>query len=110
MLAAPPAPLKARENGGHFGLGWDVVLPSGDGIRFSKNGGVPGIHAYIEHLPGGLDWVVLLNGGQHRRTNRPRWASAPSGSARRSSGRTQWPQRDLFQRHSTSGRPSATLS
>ena len=26
MLAAPPAPLKPRENGSHFGLGWDVVL------------------------------------------------------------------------------------
>ena len=64
MLAPPPAPLRPRNNGAHFGLGWDVVLPGRDGPRFSKNGGVPGIHAYIEHLPNGVDWVVLLNGGE----------------------------------------------
>ena len=109
MLAAPPAPLKPRENGSHFGLGWDVVLSGSDGIRFSKNGGVAGIHAYIEHLPGGLDWVVLLNGGQHEEDQ-----PSPLGFCTRRlrqaiQGTKGWPQRDLFQRHSTS-RPSATLS
>jgi N-acyl-D-amino-acid deacylase len=110
MLAAPPPPLKPRENGGHFGLGWDVVLAGGDGVRYSKNGGVPGIHAYIEHLPGGLDWVVLLNGGQHQ-PDQPSPLGFCAKRLREAIRRTgHWPQRDLFERHSTSGRPSTTLS
>ena len=43
-----------------------MVLRGRDGVRFSKNGGVPGIHAFIEHLPNGVDWVVFLNGGEHQ--------------------------------------------
>ena len=99
MLAPPPPPLVSRKNGSHFGLGWDVVLPGPDGHRFSKNGGVPGIHAYIEHLPGGVDWVVLLNGGEHE-AGKPSPLSFCTQHVREAIGRVKhWPQRDLFQGH-----------
>lgn len=104
MLAPPPAPLTPRKNGSHFGLGWDVVLPGRGGPRFSKNGGVPGIHAYIEHLPSGVDWVVLLNGGE-REAGKPTPLSYCTQRVREAIGRVnRWPQRDLFQGHSPSAR------
>ncbi len=66
MLAKPEAPLKVRKNGAWFGLGWDVVRempkwPHGKDLAYGKNGGLAGASTWIEHLPGGIDWVVFLN-------------------------------------------------
>ncbi len=110
MLGVPPPPLKARKDGSHFGLGWDVVLPGQEGLRFSKNGGVPGIHAYVEHLPGGLDWVVLLNGGEHAQGKPSPLGYCTKRLREAIQGTDHWPRRDLFERHSTSGRPTGTHS
>ncbi len=62
MLAPPPPPLQPRPDGSHFGLGWDTVLRTAAGVRYSKNGGVPGISTFVEHDPSGVDWVLLMNG------------------------------------------------
>jgi CubicO group peptidase (beta-lactamase class C family) len=67
MLAKPKPPLKIRENGSWYGLGWDAVReipnwPHGKGLAYAKDGGVNGISTWIEHLPGGIDWVILFNG------------------------------------------------
>ncbi len=67
MLARPQPPLKIRPNGSWFGLGWDSVRelpdwPHGKGFAYGKDGGVNGVSTWIEHLPGGIDWVVLFNG------------------------------------------------
>lgn len=61
MLAAPPPPIKPRHDGSHPGLGWDRVRDGPRGLEFSKNGGKPGVMAWIEHLPDGIDWAVLFN-------------------------------------------------
>ena len=108
MLAPPPPPLAARADGSHFGLGWDVVLPVGGDFRFSKNGGVPGIHTYVEHMPGGVDWVVLLNGGD-RRPGKPSALGYCTKHIRQAIQQTKrWPPRDLFERPRPAARPSGT--
>lgn len=62
MLAPPPPPAVPRPNGSWFGLGWDRVLPAGQGVEFTKNGGVDGVHTQIVHMPNGTDFIVFLNG------------------------------------------------
>ena len=61
MLAPPPPPVTAAPNGKHVGLGWDAVrnLPNGD--DYSKNGGKPGVSAWLEHLPNGVSWAFMIN-------------------------------------------------
>ena len=73
---------------------------------------MPGIHAYIEHLPGGVDWVVLLNGGEHEQ-GKPSPLNYCTQRLREAIGRVKrWPQRDLFPRlssaHSAEDAPVAT--
>jgi N-acyl-D-amino-acid deacylase len=60
MLAPPPAPLAARES--YFGLGWHV-FKTDRGVGYSKDGGLLGIRAFIQHTPPDIDWVALFNGG-----------------------------------------------
>jgi CubicO group peptidase (beta-lactamase class C family) len=59
MLAAPNIPL--RQNGTHFGMGWDVVQTTDAGVNYWKNGGLMGTTTWIEHRANGADWVLLLN-------------------------------------------------
>jgi N-acyl-D-amino-acid deacylase len=102
MLARPKPPLVIRENGSWFGLGWDSVHPMRnwphgpahsppdpigasdendfDNLAYGKDGGVPGISTWIEHLPGGIDWVVLFNGSERRHAEHPEEAERPSES------------------------------
>lgn len=61
MLAPPPPPVAIRPNGSHVGLGWDAVHPYPRGNRFSKNGGKPGVQAWLEHMENGIDWAFLYN-------------------------------------------------
>ena len=56
-------PMENNANGAHFGLGLDVVRKTPEGTFFSKNGGKPGVHAQIEHLPNGVDFCLFMNGG-----------------------------------------------
>ena len=64
MTAPPPAPIGPKPDGSHVGLGWDVVRDSDSGVSFAKGGALLGVHAWIEHAPGGLDWALLWNGGR----------------------------------------------
>jgi N-acyl-D-amino-acid deacylase len=61
MLSPPPPPIKPGRDGGHVGMGWDSVHQFPGGYRFSKNGGKPGIQAWLEHLEFGVDWAVIFN-------------------------------------------------
>lgn len=63
LVAPLPPPMQNRPNGSHFGLGLDAVRVSQGGVFFSKNGGKPGVHAQIEHLPNGADFCLFMNGG-----------------------------------------------
>lgn len=69
---SPTVPLRA--NGTYFGLGWDTVEPMHGSFRYAKDGGLPGISTWIEHLPldpngpnaqdaggGTLDWAIFFN-------------------------------------------------
>jgi N-acyl-D-amino-acid deacylase len=64
MLAMPPSSVPPRKNGSHFGLGWDGVQATPDGPLYHKNGGLPGISTFMEHLPNGVDWAVCFNGSR----------------------------------------------
>lgn len=98
MLAPPGPPVPVRPNGTHFGMGWDTVSRKQGGHQFGKDGGVSGIEAWIEHLPGGVDWAIVFNSGHHKAPGMPN----PIGAARRkvaeAVGRlTEWPDVDLFE-------------
>jgi N-acyl-D-amino-acid deacylase len=99
MLAVPPPPIQPARDGRHVGLGWDTVRAVDGDHRFSKNGGKPGVSAWIEHLPGNVDWAFMLNTSV-RASDKPGGPSAPSELIRRVDevieATTQWPQRDLF--------------
>ncbi|MBS1955318.1 MAG: beta-lactamase family protein [Cyanobacteria bacterium SZAS-4] len=98
MVAPVPAPVAVRENGSTFGLGWDSVKTTPDGILFEKNGGVPGVHTYIEHLPNNVDWVVIFNGTGV--DQKPKVMGAALRSLHQAlSDVKDWPQIDLFQRY-----------
>jgi len=64
QLIAPLAPpMKNNPNGSHFGLGLDTVRMTPEGVTYSKNGGKPGVHSQIIHLPNNTDFCLMLNGG-----------------------------------------------
>jgi len=65
LVAPVPPPVPPRANGFHFGLGLDRVYQNQSGTGYMKNGGVPGVHAQVEHLPGDIDFCVFFNGAGH---------------------------------------------
>jgi N-acyl-D-amino-acid deacylase len=70
LVAPVPPPVPPRPNGFHFGLGLDRVYQTPNGTGYMKNGGVPGVHAQIEHLPGDLDFALFYNGQGHPDQNK----------------------------------------
>ncbi len=70
MLAEPPS-LPPRKNGTHFGLGWDTVRQTPAGVEFSKNGGKPGVMAWLEHRANDVDWALLFNTGFDKEDEEP---------------------------------------
>lgn len=62
MIALPPAPLKARENGTHVGLGWDsVVQTDKKDYGYFKDGSWVGMRTFMKRQPNGVSWVLLFN-------------------------------------------------
>jgi N-acyl-D-amino-acid deacylase len=61
MIAPPPGPLKPRENGTWFGLGWDSVVVKGKAFGYYKEGSYQGMRTFMKRLPGGVNWVLLYN-------------------------------------------------
>jgi N-acyl-D-amino-acid deacylase len=61
MRAAPPAPLKPRENGTYFGLGWDSVFTEGKNYGYFKDGCYQGMRTYMKRLTNGVNWVLVFN-------------------------------------------------
>ena len=105
MLSPPPG-LPLRQNGTYFGMGWDQVKPpegaaaggGGNplaGYEFGKDGGLPGISTWVQHLANGVDWAILVNS-----------SAAEAGEAAQLMIRNQvlprlrsleaWPDGDLF--------------
>jgi N-acyl-D-amino-acid deacylase len=136
MLARPEPPLAIRKNGSWFGLGWDAVRempnwPFGpgekaqaasvsdrsgdnkmiDNLAYGKDGGLPGVSTWVQHLPGGIDWIVLFNASKRGKEN-PQDAENPSddpkGNALQDAQKEvldilrdvkQWPKGDLFEKY-----------
>jgi N-acyl-D-amino-acid deacylase len=101
MLAAPPPPYEARKNGTHFGLGWDVIRQTPEGVAYNKDGGVPGIQTFMQHLPGDVDWALCFNASgqvENRESglDESRPAREPILKAIRE--QKQWPDGDLHGR------------
>jgi N-acyl-D-amino-acid deacylase len=63
MIAELPPPMQNDPNGSHFGLGMDSVRMTPQGVMFTKNGGKPGVHCQIMHLPNNTDFCLMFNGG-----------------------------------------------
>jgi N-acyl-D-amino-acid deacylase len=61
MLSPPPAPLKPRENGSWFGLGWDTVQKLPTGVGYTKGGSWPGVRSMIKHRVDGFNTAFLFN-------------------------------------------------
>ena len=71
LMLEQPASLKNQRKGSHVGLGWDSVEKVGNGHRFSKNGGKPGVQAWLEHLEYGVDWAVMFNTSSPKEGSKP---------------------------------------
>ncbi len=99
MLAPPPAPIKPRPNGTHFGLGWDIVQEMPRGVIYSKNGGLPGVRAVIGHMPGDVDWAVAFNGGNNVEDAPGEDADAQDQIQTAIRQTKAWPRVDLFSRY-----------
>lgn len=69
MVSAAPG-IAAKPGEGWFGLGWDRVEPCADGsgggdiasrFGWSKDGALPGISTWVQHLPIGVNFAILCN-------------------------------------------------
>ena len=98
MTEAPPPPIKPRETGGHFGMGWDQVRITPQGPAYRKNGGLLGVHSWLEHREDGINWALFWNGGRVEEAGNP----VPKEFVRRVqevlSETKTWPKVDLFAR------------
>jgi hypothetical protein len=61
MREPPAAPLKPRDNGTWFGLGWDIVMEKGKTYGYYKEGSYQGMRTFMKRLPGGINWALLYN-------------------------------------------------
>jgi N-acyl-D-amino-acid deacylase len=61
MVEKPPAPLRPRESGTWFGLGWDIVLVKDGAAGYYKDGSYQGMRTFMKRLPSGLNWALLYN-------------------------------------------------
>jgi N-acyl-D-amino-acid deacylase len=61
MLAPPPKPIKPREGGDYFGLGWDSVFVKERAFGYFKGGNYQGMRTFMKRLPTGVSWVLLYN-------------------------------------------------
>jgi N-acyl-D-amino-acid deacylase len=100
MLAPPPPPVPDRPDGGHFGMGWDLVSQRARGIFYRKNGGLAGVHTWLEHRDDGLAWALFWNGG--RVEDKERGPVMPEFVKQVGHAMTEvrtWPEVDLFSGH-----------
>jgi CubicO group peptidase (beta-lactamase class C family) len=61
MLAPPLAPLKPRENGTWFGLGWDSAIVKDKTFAYYKEGSYQGMRTFMKRSPLGVSWALLYN-------------------------------------------------
>src|SRR5262249_9589639 len=97
MIALPPPPLRARDNGTHVGLGWDSVIVTDKGYGCFKDGSWFGMRAYMKPLPAGVNWVLLFNASVNPDTDDTRIAGDAVREVRQTVERLEkLPDIDLF--------------
>ena len=98
MIAPVPPPVPVRQNGSTFGLGWDTAQRTDGGVHFAKNGGVAGVHTFIEHLPDNIDLVFFFNGTGI--DQKPKIMGAATQEIHKAVANVRnWPQIDLFSQY-----------
>lgn len=99
LIAPLPPPMKNNPNGSHFGLGLDTVRMTPQGVTFSKNGGKPGVHSQIIHLPNNTDFCVLFNGGSSPDGTDANPMTAVKSIRQVLNNVKDWPTTDLFPKY-----------
>jgi CubicO group peptidase (beta-lactamase class C family) len=61
MFELPPKPLKPRDDGTYFGLGWDSVALNDKVFGCSKEGSLPGMRTLMRRKFNGMCWAMLFN-------------------------------------------------
>jgi N-acyl-D-amino-acid deacylase len=105
MISPPPLPASPRENGAHFGMGWDQVQKTPRGVSYRKGGGLLGVHSLIAHRDDGIDWALFWNGGRAGGDGTgagPRQFTGPVEEAL--ANVKVWPNSDFFERRGRAGR------
>lgn len=61
MFELPPDPIKPRQDGSYFGLGWDSAITTDKGFGCSKEGNLPGMRTLMRRKLNGVCWSLLMN-------------------------------------------------
>ncbi len=95
MFRFPPPPYQSKNKSRHFGLGWDMVERSPEGVHYSKNGGLAGTATWMEHFPNGVNLTILFNSTvKGKEEDGPRQWRAPIREAVQNI--KKWPNSNFF--------------
>jgi N-acyl-D-amino-acid deacylase len=61
MFGPPPPPIKPRDDGSYWGLGWDSAIMNDKVLGFSKEGNLPGMRSLMRRKVNGVCWSLLVN-------------------------------------------------
>ncbi len=100
MLEPPPRPLKPRDNGTYFGLGWDSVLRTDTTFGYFKDGSYQGMRTFMKRLPTGVNWVLLYNASMEFDPQDREMTAATVGEVHKFvEGFDRYPDLDLFKEY-----------
>jgi N-acyl-D-amino-acid deacylase len=98
MLEPPPEPIKPRDNGTYFGLGWDSVLVKGKTFGYYKEGSYQGMRTYMKRTPRGVNWALLYNASMEFDPQDMQLAASTVQEVRQViEGSEKYPDLDLFE-------------
>jgi len=62
LMREPPAPpIKRRDNGTYFGLGWDIAGETAEKFGYYKEGSYQGMRTFMKRLGSGINWALVYN-------------------------------------------------
>jgi N-acyl-D-amino-acid deacylase len=100
MMEPPQSPLKVRDNGTWFGLGWDSVIVNDKGFGYFKDGSYQGMRTFMKRQQNGVSWVLLYNAGMEFDPQDTQLATKTVQEVRRLvEGFDKYPDVDLFKEY-----------
>ena len=100
MREPPPPPLKRRDNGTWFGLGWDIVGENGEKYGYYKEGSYQGMRTFMKRLGSGINWALLYNASMEFDPVDKRMLSATAEEVQQLiEGIENYPDVDLFEEY-----------